>query len=266
MQQDEGSRTSGSRTNRVLIIDDDEELCELVTEYLRREGMNAEVIHDGEGGTQRALSGEYSVVVLDVMLPGIGGFEVLRRIRAASGAPSRLPVLMLTARGDEVDRVLGLELGADDYLAKPFSSRELVARLRAILRRTQLEPTETANSAAPPKAAGREPLRVSDLELDEATREVRRAGTPLDLTSAEFDILEVLLRSAGEIVTRESIAQAGLGRQLMPFDRSIDVHISNLRRKLGPNARGGERIKAVRSVGYIYARPADEQQDLDTGT
>jgi two-component system response regulator CpxR len=266
MQRDDGSHTSVSRTNRVLIIDDDEELCELVAEYLRREGMNTEAVHDGEKGTQRALSGEYSVVVLDVMLPGIGGFEVLRRIRAARGASSRLPVLMLTARGDEVDRVLGLELGADDYLAKPFSSRELVARLRAILRRTQIEPGEAATVAGQLKPSERESLRVGDLELDEATREVRRAGTPLDLTSAEFDILEVLLRAAGEIVTRESIAQAGLGRQLMPFDRSIDVHISNLRRKIGPNKRGGERIKAIRSVGYIYARPADEQEGTSAAT
>jgi two-component system response regulator CpxR len=256
MQQDD-ARLNDARTNRVLIIDDDEELCELVTEYLRREGMNTDVVHDGEGGTQRAQSGEYSVVVLDVMLPGIGGFEVLRRLRATRGATSRLPVLMLTARGDEVDRVLGLELGADDYLAKPFSSRELVARLRAILRRTQVEPAE-ANSVEPTRTTAREPVRVGDIELNEATREVRRGATPLDLTSAEFDVLEVLLRSAGEIVTRESIAQAGLGRQLMPFDRSIDVHISNLRRKIGPNKRGGERIKAVRGVGYIYALSLDE--------
>jgi two-component system response regulator CpxR len=148
MQQDD-ARINDARTNRVLIIDDDEELCELVTEYLRREGMNTDVVHDGENGTQRAQSGEYSVVVLDVMLPGIGGFEVLRRLRATRGATSRLPVLMLTARGDEVDRVLGLELGADDYLAKPFSSRELVARLRAILRRTQVEPAEAIRWSLP---------------------------------------------------------------------------------------------------------------------
>jgi two-component system response regulator CpxR len=260
MQQDDG------RINRVLIIDDDEELCELVTEYLRREGMNADVVHDGEGGTQRALSGEYSVVVLDVMLPGIGGFEVLRRIRATHGVASRLPVLMLTARGDEVDRVLGLELGADDYLAKPFSSRELVARLRAILRRTQLDPAGAAVQFEQLKTTAREPLRVGDLILNEATREVHRTGTVLDLTSAEFDVLEVLLRSAGEIVTRESIAQAGLGRQLMPFDRSIDVHISNLRRKIGPSRNGGERIKAVRGVGYIYARPSDGADTPEANT
>jgi len=238
----------------VLIIDDDIELTELVAEYLRREGMEARAVHDGESGTKLALSGEFSVVVLDVMLPGIGGFEVLRRIRADQGAGARLPVLMLTARGDEVDRVLGLELGADDYLPKPFSSRELVARIRAILRRSQ---NESAAGAVQTSSGKRPRLSVGDLELDAATREVLRNGEPLDLTSTEFDLLDVLLSAAGDIVTRETISKAALGRRLMPFDRSIDVHISNLRRKLGPNQRGAERIKAVRSVGYIYAEAAD---------
>jgi DNA-binding response OmpR family regulator len=250
---------STSRPHKVLIIDDDVELCELVTEYLRREGMEVQSVHDGETCTQRALSGDYAAVVLDVMLPGIGGFEVLRRLRGSQSA-ARLPVLMLTARGDEVDRVLGLELGADDYLPKPFSSRELVARLRAILRRARPEPSEARISDSNAQTPRREPLRLEDLELDGATREVRRGEVLLDLTSAEFDLLEVLLRAAGEIVTRETIAQSALGRQLMPYDRSIDVHISNLRRKLGPDTRGGERIKAVRGVGYIYARPAPERQ------
>jgi DNA-binding response OmpR family regulator len=236
---------AAAKANRVLIIDDDEELGELVTEYLRREGLEAALVHDGESGVGRALSGEYAVVVLDVMLPGVGGFEVLRRIRDASGAASRLPILMLTARGDEVDRVRGLELGADDYLPKPFSSRELVARLRAILRRAHVPSREAST-----------PLRVSDIELDPATREVHRDGELLDLTSAEFDLLEVLLLHAGEIVGRETIARAALGRPLLPYDRSIDVHVSNLRRKLGPNERGGERIKSVRGVGYIYALAA----------
>lgn len=251
-----------SPSNRVLIIDDDVELCELVTEYLRREGMEAQSTHDGESGTQRALSGDYAVVVLDVMLPGIGGFEVLRRLRASKGPAAHLPVLMLTARGDEVDRVLGLELGADDYLPKPFSSRELVARLRAILRRARPEPAQARSLDGNGQIAAprREPLRLDDLELDGATREVRRGDLLVELTSAEFELLEVLLRAAGEIVTRETIAQSALGRQLMPYDRSIDVHISNLRRKLGPDSRGGERIKAVRGVGYIYARPAFERE------
>jgi DNA-binding response OmpR family regulator len=273
----ESSRTpaiSAAAAPRVLIIDDDIELCELVTEYLRREGMVAHAVHDGESGVRQALQGApqaaastcakppelYAAVVLDVMLPGIGGFEVLRRLRAAKGPVSRLPVLMLTARGDEVDRVLGLELGADDYLPKPFSSREMVARLRAILRRARLDPvlgTEEATSGIqrPPR---REVLRVDDLELDGATREVRRGGVALDLTSAEFDLLDVLLRASGEIVARDTIAKAALGRPLLPYDRSIDVHISNLRRKLGLSPRGGDRIKAVRGVGYLYGRPPED--------
>jgi len=185
--------------------------------------------------------------VLDVMLPGIGGFEVLRRLR--SGPATHLPVLMLTARGDEVDRVLGLELGADDYLPKPFSSRELVARLRAILRRAHFD---VAPSTPAPRA-----LRVGDVELNPATREVARGEERIEVTSAEFDLLATLLRAAGEIVSREAISQNALGRELMPFDRSIDVHVSNLRRKLGPDPRGDERIKAVRGIGYIYVAPKE---------
>ena len=195
------------------------------------------------------MSGQYAAAVLDVMLPGVGGFEVLRRIRAADEAISRLPILMLTARGDEVDRVLGLELGADDYLPKPFSSRELVARLRAISRRAQ-----NAEASRQTTATLRGPLRVDDVELTLSTREVSMKNERLELTSAEFDLLEVLLRSAGEIVSRETIAKAALGRSLSAYDRSIDVHISNLRRKLGPGVGESERIKAVRSVGYLYVK------------
>jgi two-component system response regulator CpxR len=231
---------------RVLLIDDDTELCDLLTEYLRREGMASHVVHDGEAGVASAQSGNYDIAVLDVMLPGIGGFEALRRLRASGGAGARLPILMLTARREEVDRVLGLEAGADDYLIKPFSPRELVARLRAISRRARSEP-----EAETPRRI----WRVGDLELDGAAREVRRGGELVELTGAEFDLLEVLLRAAGEIVTREVISTTALGRQLLPYDRSIDVHISNLRRKIGLDARGAERIKAVRGIGYIYARP-----------
>lgn len=232
---------------KVLLIDDDDELTELVTEYLRREGFQADVAHDGESGARKAMSGQYAVAVLDVMLPGIGGFEVLRRIRGGDEPVSRLPILMLTARGDEVDRVLGLELGADDYLPKPFSSRELVARLRAISRRAQ-----NAEAARQTPESSRGPLRVDDVELKLSTREVQVGTKKLDLTAAEFDLLEVLLRSAGEIVSRDAIAKAALGRSLSAYDRSIDVHISNLRRKLGPGVGGVERIKAVRGVGYLY--------------
>jgi two-component system response regulator CpxR len=239
--------------HRVLIVDDDTELCELITEFLRREGLEATAVHTGEEGVKAALSQEYAVVVLDVMLPSIGGFEVLRRIRATPGEAGHLPVLMLTARGDEVDRVLGLELGADDYLAKPFSSRELVARIRAILRRTTT-PRETVPSPLPEKL--HEQLVVGDLELDSGAREVRRAGEALDLTSVEYRLLELLLRDVGDVVTREDIAREVLGRSLLPYDRSVDTHVSNLRRKLGPYAQGGDRIKTIRGIGYVYALAA----------
>lgn len=230
----------------VLIVDDDIKLGDLVREYLKREGMEAHLVHDGEAGVTRAGSGDYSIVVLDVMLPGIGGFEVLRRLRAGGGAGAKVPILMLTARGDELDRVLGLEMGADDYLAKPFSPRELVARLRAILRRAQ---GQQQGQAAPQKV-----LRVDDLELDSGARSLKRDGKKVELTGAEFDLLHLLLQSAGKIVSREEISRVALGRELMPFDRAIDVHVSNLRRKIGPADDGGERLKAVRGVGYLFAR------------
>ena len=237
---------------RVLIVDDDEELCDLVSEYLRREGFDVSALHDGEAGAARALSGEADVVILDVMLPGLGGFEVLRRVRGASD----VPILMLTASGGDADRELGLELCADDYLPKPFSPLELAARLRAILRRTQT-PSRLASASHAPfdSKTPAHLLRVGDLEINSATREVRRGAEIVELTSAEFDLLAVLARAAGEIVARRDIAQSALGRSLMPYDRTIDVHISNLRRKLGPHANGRERIKTVRGAGYIYTRP-----------
>ena len=244
-----GALGAPGAATRVLIVDDDVELCELLSEYLRREGMEAQAVHDGEAGTRRAQSGEFAAVILDVMLPVIGGFEVLRRLRSTSTS-ARLPVLMLTARGDEVDRVLGLEIGADDYLPKPFSSRELVARLRAILRRSQ-------SSAPAGESAPDGMLRLGDITLDASAREVKKNGARLDLTAAEFDLLEVLGRSAGRVVPREEIARRALGRPLLPFDRSIDVHVSNLRRKLGPGPDGAERIKAVRGTGYLFARASE---------
>ena len=235
---------------RVLIIDDDVKLTALVAEYLTREGLEVEVSHDGAQGLARARAQMPSLLVLDVMLPGLSGLDVLRQLRAGNDPASRLPVLMLTARGDELDKVLGLELGADDYLPKPFSSRELAARLRALLRRSQLE-----TSPSPAPESGRL-LRVGDIELDVAARQARRQSEILTLTSGEFDMLELLLRHAGEVVTRETISERALGRRLLPQDRSIDVHMSNLRRKLGATGTGQERIKAVRGVGYLYAKPA----------
>src|ERR1700678_1422188 len=229
--------------DRILVIDDDVELCSLVQEYLQAEGFSVECVHDGERGLQRATAGGYLLAVLDVMLPGINGFEVLRRIRATS----RLPVLLLTARGEDVDRIVGLEIGADDYLPKPFNPRELVARIRAVLRRAK--PTRAADEVP-------EVLSVGDVDLDPATRSVQRAGQPVDLTSVEFNLLEVLLREAGRVVTRERLVNAVLSRKFMPFDRSIDMHVSKVRRKLGDSEDDGDHIKTIRGVGYMFARPA----------
>jgi len=229
------------RMERILVVDDDVELCGLVEEYLGAEGFSLNAAHDGETGLQQALSNEFALVVLDVMLPGINGFEVLRRIRSVS----KTPVLLLTARGEDVDRIVGLEIGADDYLPKPFNPRELVARIRAILRRTK-----PAKADAVPEV-----LTVGDVELDPATRTVLRAGQPVDLTSVEFNLLEVLLREAGRVVTRERLVNAVLSRKFMPFDRSIDMHVSKVRRKLGDSEENGDHIKTIRGVGYMFARP-----------
>jgi two-component system response regulator CpxR len=229
---------------QILVIDDDVELCSLVSEYLQAEGFVAECVHDGERGLQKATAGGYLLAVLDVMLPGINGFEVLRRLRATS----RLPVLLLTARGEDVDRIVGLEIGADDYLPKPFNPRELVARIRAILRRTRSD-GKPANTAP-------EILRVGEVELDPATRSVRNEGKPVDLTSVEFNLLEVLLREAGHVVPRERLVNAVLSRKFSPFDRSIDMHVSKVRKKLG-DTESDEHIKTVRGVGYIFARPRE---------
>jgi two-component system response regulator CpxR len=230
---------------KILIIDDDVELCELVGEYLTREGFEVEAAHNGDKGLERALSGEHALVVLDIMLPGMTGLDVLRRLRSES----RAPVLILTARGEDVDRIVGLEIGADDYLAKPFNPRELLARIRAILRRSQAAPASTAA-----------PVTVADVELDPGARTVTRGGELLELTAVEFSLLEALMRSAGQVVTREYLAQTVLGRRFMAYDRSIDMHVSKLRKKLGPAAAGdGERIKTVRGIGYIYARSSEAE-------
>ena len=225
--------------DQILIIDDDVALCELVTEYLEPLGFEIQAVNRGDQGAEAALAGNFSIVVLDVMLPGLNGFEVLRRIRAGS----KVPVLMLTARGDDVDRIVGLEIGADDYLPKPFNPRELVARIRAILRRSQTDEAREHDGS----------LTAGDVELDPATRVVRRAGQVIEVTAVEFDLLEKLLRAAGRIITREELSKEVLGRSTSPFDRSIDMHISNLRKKLGHQLGDVERIKTVRGVGYIYA-------------
>src|SRR6266853_1020756 len=226
------------RMDHVLVVDDDIELCALVQEYLTAEGFSLKAVHDGEQGLQQALTGEYALVVLDVMLPGINGFEVLRRIRSMS----KIPVLLLTARGEDVDRIVGLEIGADDYLPKPFNPRELVARIRAVLRRSQGK----GETPVP------EAIRVGDVELDPATRSVQHRGKPVDMTSVELGLLQVLLREAGRVVTREALVDEVLGRKFSPFDRSIDMHVSKVRKKLG-DSDAEDHIKTVRGAGYIFA-------------
>jgi len=230
--------------DRILIIDDDEELCELVSEYLTGEGFETEMAHDGESGLQRALSNEFDLVTLDVMLPKKNGFDVLRELRQTS----KIPVLMLTARGEDMERITGLEIGADDYLAKPFNPRELAARLRAILRRVET----TAQTDT-------DKLQVDDVEVQISARSAIRRGADLNLTSVEFDLLTELLRQAGKVVKKEELSERVLERRLSPFDRSLDMHISNLRKKLGSRDGDAERIKTIRSVGYIYTLPNENK-------
>ena len=238
---------------RVLIVDDDRELCELVAELLSEEGFAVEVANRSEHGLERALSGEHSLVVLDVMMPGMSGFEVLRRLRAQG---SEVHVMMLTARGDDVDRIVGLEIGADDYLPKPFNPRELIARIQAILRRVRPARADAAAAARTAEAHPPARLSVGDVEVDTGTRQVRLGGRAVELTNVEYEILVALLASAGLVVRRDELVRSVLGRELSVFDRSIDMHISHLRKKLGHRAGEFERIKTVRGVGYIYARPA----------
>jgi two-component system response regulator CpxR len=232
-----------NKMDRVLVIDDDAELCSLVREYLEAEDFAVESVHDGKRGLERALSHDHSLVILDVMLPSLNGFEVLKMLRNTS----RIPVLLLTARGEDVDRIVGLEIGADDYLPKPFNPRELVARIRAILRRTSERSAEDIPGT----------LRVGDVELDPSTRTVRENGRPVELTSVEFNLLQVLLREAGRVVTRERLVDSVLSRKFSPFDRSIDMHVSKLRKKLGDSENNTDHIKTIRGVGYIFARPRE---------
>ncbi len=231
--------------NRILIIDDDEELCELVSEYLTVEGFNAESVHDGEKGLKKAAEGDYDMAILDVMLPKMNGFDVLRELRKKS----KIPVLMLTARGEDMERIVGLEIGADDYLPKPFNPRELVARLRAILRRADMS-EETNKSDA-------DKLQVDDVEVQLSARSAKKSGEDLGLTSVEFDLLASLMKKSGQIVKKEDLSHDVLDRELSPFDRSLDMHISNLRKKLGTRENGDEIIKTIRSVGYIYTMVND---------
>lgn len=225
-----------ANADRILLIEDDVGLCTLLDQRLSTESFVVECAHDGVRGLEMARSRRFALVVLDLMLPKLGGFEVLRSLRASSG----VPVLILTARGDEVEKVLGLESGADDYLAKPFHPRELIARMRAILRRSRspLKPSEV--------------LAVEDVTLHPQAREVTVGGSPVHLTSTEFALLEAFLSRAGSVVNREELTETVFGRKSTgSFDRSIDVHVSNLRKKLG-SIGNSDRIKAIRGSGYIY--------------
>lgn len=226
---------------KVLLIDDDEELGAMLGEYIRTEGFQADVVHDGETGAEYALKGDYAIIVLDVMMPRMSGMDVLRRIRTQS----RVPVLMLTARGDDVDRVIGLELGADDYVQKPCTPRELVARLRAILRRVAPESVEQVSPA---------PIAVGPLTIWPHRRLAEYNATRLTLTSTEFNLLEVLARNAGRVVSKADLSQQALGRPIMRYDRSIDVHMSSIRQKLGVLSDGRSWIQTVRGIGYQMVR------------
>jgi DNA-binding response OmpR family regulator len=226
---------------KVLLVDDDVELTDLLKEYLEQEEFNVTVVHDGKEGIAKALSGQYDVAVLDVMMPHMSGVEMLQHIRLTS----RMPVLMLTAKGDDIDRIVGLELGADDYVPKPCTPRELVARIRAILRRTQ--PSGSGDKS--PK-----PVSVGLLTIWPEQRRAEWAKQPLDLTSTEFNLLEVLARNAGRIVSKNELSEQGLGRPLARFDRSIDVHLSSLRRKLGTLDDGRSYVQTVIRQGYQFLK------------
>ena len=230
--------TNHDNAVRILIVDDDQEFVHLIDEFLTAEGeFSVTARHDGESGVAAALDNEFDAIVLDVGMPRLNGFEALKQIRRESDTP----VIMLTARGDDIDRILGLEIGADDYLPKPCNLRELAARIRAILRR----------SGSPDPEHG-DKLVVGDLTVESGSRSVFRDDTLISLTSAEYLILEALLQSAGEVVDKNTIALHALGRRVMTYDRSVDTHISNLRKKLGLLANGQQRIKTIRGRGYLY--------------
>lgn len=222
----------------ILLVDDDQELCALLKRYLERELFRVHAIHNAEEGLSEALSGKYEAVILDIMLPGGDGLDVLASIRQRSD----IPVLMLTAKGDEMDRISGLEIGADDYLPKPCNPRELTARLRSITRRNR------SNNVADAQ------ITVDDLEIDFDQHQVLKDGEPLDLTITEFNILGVLIREVDKVVEKNQLAEKSLQRSLTLFDRSLDMHLSNLRKKLGNNRQGNARIKTMRGIGYMYAQ------------
>ena len=221
------------------MIDDDQELCQLLTEFLTLEGFSVTAVHEGKCGVETALSGDYQLILLDVTLPKLNGFEVLKRIRQQS----QIPILMLTARGDDVDRIIGLEIGADDYLPKPFNHRELVARIKAILRRSE--------SVVIPES-GPSVMEIDDLTINLLNREIKRNGQLLEMTATEFVVLKILVQRSGMLVERGELTRLALGRRLMQYDRAIDMHVSNVRRKIREKPDGSPRIKTVRGSGYFY--------------
>jgi len=227
----------------ILLVDDDQELCNLLARYLKKEGIDADMVHTGTEGLERAAQGDHDAVVLDIMLPGMSGLDVLSELRKTS----QIPVIMLTAKGDEMDRIVGLEIGADDYLPKPCNPRELLARLRAIHRRTQQPADEVANDQD-------EIVEIDDLVIDHTQHHVLKDEVVLELTVTEYNILNVLVKYQGKVVEKNKLAEEAMSRSLTLFDRSLDMHLSNLRKKVGPHADGQARIKTIRGVGYMYIR------------
>lgn len=226
---------------KILVIDDDVELCELLNEYLQTEGYSIQAVHNGLEGAEIATENSYDIIILDVMLPGMDGFEVLKRIRATKTTP----VLMLTAKGDDIEKILGLEMGADDYLPKPYNPRELLARIKAILRRSNTAKEESNTPAV---------VNTGNFLLDNSRLTASYKGTDLRLTVVEFNILSMLISNRGRAVTRDEIAEEVLGRELSTFDRSIDVHVSNIRKK----ASDPDIIKSIRGAGYQLIPETDK--------
>lgn len=237
--------------HRILLADDDVELADMLVEYLSQEGFEVVTVHDGKTALQKAQDENYELIILDVMMPELNGFDVLRQLRTQS----QVPVLMLTARGEDVDSIVGLEIGADDYLAKPCNPRVLVAHMRAILRRSEQLIENTSATA--------DIITIGDIELQRRARRVLLDQQAVIMTSTEYSVLEVLLEEAGHVVSKKDLSARALGRELNLYDRSLDMHVSNLRKKLGLLADGEERIKTIRGVGYQYSDQNAHQEPGD---
>jgi len=237
---------------RLLVVDDDKKLCRLIKDYLEPLGYEVVTVHTGRQGLETALGEKFDAVLLDIMMPEMDGLEVLRRLRAAS----QVPVLMLTGLGEESDRIVGLEMGADDYLPKTFSTRELLARLRAVIRRSRV--TAARAAASTPNEKSKAPLMVGNLRIEPETRNVTLDGKAISMTAVEFDLLLALARTPGRVKSREQLLLEVADRDFEAFDRSIDVHISSIRRKLGDDAKSPRWVQTVRSVGYRLLKPGTE--------